>query len=220
MSKYIKPPGWKQVLSLAWEGRTSISTLAAHTVDFPAVIKGEREREQVTDSWKSGFLYQLNVISDLFLISETMFCMHSRHGVFQSFPRDGTNGVALDHQEPSQFLLPAREDFRSLSWVNTLRCWSAETLRGLTSIRCSERLNSLQRQPMEQTRQFVCEDLTAQEWIPSFSLFSIVEKNLRWSWLNVGIEPAKSPGSVSSDSHLKLATSPEPSVDFMFVYVK
>lgn len=79
------------------------------------MIKGEREREQVTDSWKSGFLYQLNVISDLFLIAEAMFCMHSRHGVFQSFPRDGTNGVPLDHQEPSQFLLPAQEDFRSLS---------------------------------------------------------------------------------------------------------
>lgn len=53
-----------------------------------------------------------------------------------------------------------------------------------------------------------------------YHLFSIVEKNLRWSWLNVGIKPGRSPGSVSSDSHLKLATSPNPSVDFVFVYVK
>lgn len=80
-------------------------------------MEGERERArtQVTDTWKSGFLYQLNIIPNLFLIFETAFYMHARHGVFQSFPRDGTNRVALDHREPSQFLLAAQEDFYSLS---------------------------------------------------------------------------------------------------------
>lgn len=57
-------------------------------------------------------------------------------------------------------------------------------------------------------------------------LFSIVEKIWRWSWLNVGMRAALNQREVQApfhqirNSHLKLAASPNPSVDSVFVYVK
>lgn len=72
-------------------GGNSQVHLAGHWVDFTAMFQGE----QVTDSWKSGFWCPLNMIFDLFIISQTVFCMHSRHGVFQSFPRKGPTELHL-----------------------------------------------------------------------------------------------------------------------------
>lgn len=70
----------------------------------------EREREQLTGSQKSGFVYQQNIVSDSFLIWEATFRMHSRHGVFQSLPRNGIGGAVLHNQEPSP-VLPSLEGF-------------------------------------------------------------------------------------------------------------
>lgn len=84
-------------------------------MDVTTAFKGERdreerEREQLTRSQKSGFVYQQNIVSNSFLIREATFRTHSRHRVFQSLPRNGIGGAALHNQEPSP-VLPCLEGF-------------------------------------------------------------------------------------------------------------
>lgn len=57
-------------------------------------------------------------------------------------------------------------------------------------------------------------------------LFFIVEEILRWSRLDLGMKAALSRREVQApflqirNSHLKLASSPHPSGDLLFIYVK
>lgn len=65
MSKYIQPPAGTGSSHWHERGGNSQVLLAGHSVDFTAVLKGERERARNSLTWKSGFLYQLNMIPDI-----------------------------------------------------------------------------------------------------------------------------------------------------------
>lgn len=206
-------------------GGNSQVLLAGHSVDFTATLQGE----QVTDSWKSGFLCPLNFY--IWLVGNIWDSVLYAFKAWSipELSQEGTHGVALDHQRALSIPAACSGGFSQL-------LLSEPSQMGISRNTCKARLASdvpkswvpLSVKPWSRSARVKTSQRRNEFLLSAASplVFHRWEKKLRWRWLNVGARVALSQWEVQApfhhirNGHLKLATSPHPSVASMFVYVK